>query len=228
MSLSLPDARHLSGECLEVLRVRALHGIEYGFSETVVAEILGVARETVSRWWTAYVSGGLDGLPQDHRGRHPGFGFLSDEQATVIRSLIDGNTPEKLGIASTLWTRHAIGDLIRKQFNIDLADRTVGEYLRRWGYTPKKPQRHARKQDPKEVVQWLNLLADLQIRFGKDVAGAEATLRRILEQFPSPAMVEPTLARLASLQAELKGGQTTQVKTMGHYEKNLGLKKAKG
>jgi len=157
MSLSLPDARHLSGECLEVLRVRALHGIEYGFSETVVAEILGVARETVSRWWTAYVSGGLDGLPQDHRGRHPGFGFLSDEQATVIRSLIDGNTPEKLGIASTLWTRHAIGDLIRKQFNIDLADRTVGEYLRRWGYTPKKPQRHARKQDPKEVVQWLNL-----------------------------------------------------------------------
>jgi len=157
MSISLPDARHLSGECLEALRVRALHGIECGFSETVVAEILGVARETVSRWWTAYVSGGLTGLPQYHRAQHPGFCCLAGEQATIIRSLIDSNTPEKLGIASTLWTRHAIGDLIRRQFNIDLADRTVGEYLRRWGYTPQKPQRHAHKQDPKEVVQWLYL-----------------------------------------------------------------------
>ncbi len=83
-------------------------------------------------------------------------------------------------------------------------------------------------ETPRHIVQWLNLLADLQIRFGKDLAGAEATLRRILEQFPSPATAEPTLARLASLQAELKRGQTTQVKTMGHYEKDLGLKKAKG
>ncbi|MGA2540438.1 MAG: hypothetical protein ABSG78_02620 [Verrucomicrobiota bacterium] len=83
-------------------------------------------------------------------------------------------------------------------------------------------------ETPRHIVQWLNLLADLQIRIGKDLAGAEATLRRILEQFSSPAMVEPTMARLASLQAEMKRGQATQVKTMGQYEKNLGLKKAKG
>ena len=46
-------------------------------------------------------------------------------------------------------------DLIRKEFGIDLAVRTVGEYLNRWGYTAKKPRRHARKQDPEEVRQWL-------------------------------------------------------------------------
>jgi len=83
-------------------------------------------------------------------------------------------------------------------------------------------------ESPRHIVQWLNLLADLQIRIGKDVPGAEATLRRILEQYSTPALVEPTLARLASLEAELKRGQTTPVKTMGHYEKNLGLKNAKG
>lgn len=38
---------------------------------------------------------------------------------------------------------------------IELADRTVGLYLRRWGYTSKKPGRHSRKQDPDEVEQWL-------------------------------------------------------------------------
>ena len=33
--------------------------------------------------------------------------------------------------------------------------RTVGEYLKRWGYTTKKPQRHARYQDADEVQEWL-------------------------------------------------------------------------
>jgi tetratricopeptide (TPR) repeat protein len=83
-------------------------------------------------------------------------------------------------------------------------------------------------ETPRHVVQWLNLLADLQIRVGKDLAGAEATLRRILDHFPSPALAEPAKARLASLEWELKSSRTTQVKTMGQYEKNLGLKKAKG
>ena len=41
------------------------------------------------------------------------------------------------------------------EFGVDLAERTVGQYLRRWGYTPKKPSRHARHQDPDEVAQWL-------------------------------------------------------------------------
>jgi hypothetical protein len=83
-------------------------------------------------------------------------------------------------------------------------------------------------ETPRHVVQWLNLLADLQIRVGHDLAGAEATLRRILDHFPSPALAEPAKARLASLEWELKSSRTAQVKTMGQYEKNLGLKKTKG
>lgn len=34
--------------------------------------------------------------------------------------------------------------------------RTVGEYLKRWGYTPKKPRRKAKKQDPEKVQEWLD------------------------------------------------------------------------
>ncbi|MDY3562044.1 IS630 family transposase [Gemmata sp. JC673] len=36
-----------------------------------------------------------------------------------------------------------------------LAVRTVSAYLRRWGYTAKKPVRHAKKPDPEEVRHWL-------------------------------------------------------------------------
>jgi transposase len=156
MAIALPDGRELSDEALEVLRLRALRGVELGLSEADMADVLGVTRDTVSRWWTAYASGGVEALPHDRSGRPLGSGrLLSDDQASRIRSLIDKNTPEQLGIPSALWTRRAVGELIPKEFSIDLAERTVGEYLRRWGYTPKKPQRHARKQDPDEVAQWL-------------------------------------------------------------------------
>lgn len=121
-----------------------------------MADVLGVTRDTVCRWWAAYNSGGVEALPRERSGRPLGSGRLvSDQQASHIRSLIDQHTPEQLGIHSALWTRRAVGELIRKEFNIELAPRTVGEYLRRWGYTPKRPQRHARKQDPDEVAQWL-------------------------------------------------------------------------
>ena len=155
MSITLPDARQLSDEVLEALRVRALHGCELGFSQNDVADLLGVARETVCRWWSAYRSGGLDALPQERTGRPEGSGRLSDEQARHIQQLLDEHSPEELGIASPLWSRQAVGALIQKEFGITLAVRTVGDYLQRWGYTAKKPSRHAKDQDPEEVRQWL-------------------------------------------------------------------------
>ncbi len=64
MAISLPDARELSDDILEALRLRALRGCELGFTETEVADLLGVSRETVCRWWTAYAAGGLDAIPR--------------------------------------------------------------------------------------------------------------------------------------------------------------------
>src|SRR5207237_5139294 len=105
---------------------------------------------------TADVSDGLSALPGGRSGRPLGSGrFLSDQQAERSRACIDLHSPEDVGIPHALWTRRAVRDLIRKEFDIDLAERTVGQYLRRWGYTSKKPGRHARQQDPDEVEQWL-------------------------------------------------------------------------
>jgi transposase len=156
MAISLPDARQLSDELLEALRLRALRGCELGFTEVDVAAMLGVSQETVSHWWTSYATGGLDAIPGDRTGRPVGSGrTLSDEQARHIQNQIDNHSPEQLGIASPLWSRRAVRDLIRQEFDIVMPVRTVGEYLRRWGYTAKRPRRHARQQDPEEVRQWL-------------------------------------------------------------------------
>src|SRR5262249_7154618 len=156
MSIQLPDARQLSDEALQVLRLRALRGIELGYSELDLADLLGVCNETISRWWTAYRTEGLDSLPGQRRGRPVGTGrLLSDPQAQRIQHCIDYYAPEHLGIPAALWSRRAVRELIRQEFGIALAERTVGAYLRRWGYTAKKPGRHSRKQDPDEVEQWL-------------------------------------------------------------------------
>lgn len=156
MAIQLPDARQVSDEVLEALRLRALCACEQGYSEEAVASLFGVARETVCRWWTAYARGGLEALPQDRTGRPHGSGrTLDDEQGARLQSLMNGHFPREYDIASPLWTRRAVRDLIRKEFGIDMPVRTVGEYLKRWNYTPKKPQRKAKYQDPEEVREWL-------------------------------------------------------------------------
>src|SRR3982750_2713844 len=109
MSIQLPDARQLSDEALQVLRLRALRGIELGYSEVELAGLLGVCHETISRWWTAYAAEGLSSLPGDRTGRPLGSGrLLSDEQAKHIQGRIDNHSPEELDIAHAMWTRRAV------------------------------------------------------------------------------------------------------------------------
>jgi hypothetical protein len=101
MAISLPDARELSDEVPEALRLRALRGCQLGFTETEIADLLGVCRETVCHWWSAYADGGLDALPHDRTGRALGSGHtLSDEQAARIQQQLCTHQPEELGIAA--------------------------------------------------------------------------------------------------------------------------------
>lgn len=156
MAVCIPDARELPDVVLEAFRLRAISALEAGFSETEVAAVLGVARETVCRWFSAYREGGVESLPHNRTGRPVGSGaLLSDEQSRHIRELIDEHSPDELDIASPLWTRRAVRELIRNEFGIEIAERTVGTYLRSWNYTPKKPQRQSRQQDPEDVREWL-------------------------------------------------------------------------
>ena len=195
MSISLPDARQLSDEVLQALRLRALRGCELGYTEIEVAELLGLSRETVSRWWTAYAEDGVEALPGERTGRPVGSGrTLNDGQAAWLRTILNEKAPEDVGIASLLWTRRAVANLIRKEYEIDMPVRTVGEYLRRWGYTPKVPSRHAKDQDPKEVRRWLEeTYPAIEQRAAREVRKSTgATRPRVADQQPPGATPERT------------------------------------
>src|SRR3954462_4587154 len=101
MAITLPDARQLSDDVLEALRLRALNGRELGFTEADLADLLGVSRETVCRWWSAYTARGLDAIPHERTGRPVGSGrSLSDQQGRNIQQLLDEKSPEDLGISA--------------------------------------------------------------------------------------------------------------------------------
>ena len=156
MSIELPDARHLSDEALQVLRLRALRGIELGYSEVELADVLGVCHETISRWWSAYSADGTRSLPGGRTGRPLGVGrLLTDAQALRIQQCMDNNLPQALGIAHALWTRRAVGELIQQEFGIALAERTVGHVSAPLGLHPQEAEPASRAQDPDEVEQWL-------------------------------------------------------------------------
>ncbi len=64
--------------------------------------------------------------------------------------------PDQLKLNFALWTRAAVRELIQKHCGFLMPVRTVGEYLKRWGYTPQRPLKRAYQQNPKVVQRWLD------------------------------------------------------------------------
>jgi tetratricopeptide (TPR) repeat protein len=112
-------------------------------------------------------------------------------------------------------TREKLAVLYAEEFQrMDLA----AEQLEQMISLPEEP--------PKHVARWLNLLATLHIKVARDVKSAERALHRIVERFPGGALANVAVSRLATLNLELKSSQATAAKTLGVYEKDIGLKQA--
>lgn len=128
-----------------------------GESFVDIAELLDVHRNTVSKWWKAYQVGGIQSVRSQKRGRQTGDQrTLSPDQEHEIQRLICDKTPDQYKLTFALWTRRAVQELIKLRLEITLPIRTVGEYLKRWGFTPQKPLKRAYEQRPAEVQKWLD------------------------------------------------------------------------
>lgn len=121
-----------------------------------IAELTGLTWLSVRRAIDRYEAEGAAGLKPKERGRSPGDGrSLSAEQEGHIRRLICEKRPEQLKMDFALWTRGAVMELIARECGISLKIRAVGNYLKRWGFTPQKPIRRAYEQSPAAVQTWL-------------------------------------------------------------------------
>lgn len=147
----------MSGETQAALRERGVRMLLDGNTYAHVSQSLGVAMSTVAKWSARYRVSGFAGLREGRRGRRPGeqMALSEDQQARVIATM-KGKNPDQLELGEgVLWSRPAVRALILKLFGVALSRQTVGLYLRRWGWTAKKPQKRWSEQDPERVRAWV-------------------------------------------------------------------------
>ena len=155
------DARSLPEEVLEELRRQAHRLRQEGHTWEAIASIVGVNRWTLMSWARRFGVGGereLGEVASARRGRRFGEGrrlSLADEVG--LREQIIGTLPTALGLPHALWSRRAVQQAVKARFALDMPIRTVGEYLRRWGFTPQRPAKRAIEQRPEEVQRWLQV-----------------------------------------------------------------------
>ena len=128
-----------------------------GYTWGHIAEVCGVHVGTVLKWARRAQADSVDTVIKGgQRGRRHGSGrTLTLVQEEQLRLKIIGSNPGQLLLEFALWNRRAVMLAIKQLFGIDMPIRTVGEYLRRWGFTPQRPVKRALEQDPARLKAWL-------------------------------------------------------------------------
>ena len=146
----------VSPEALYEKRKQIVNLHKKGMKVMAIVGVTGLCWKAVRYTIDAYASGGLAKIKPRRRGRRTGNArHLTADQEAQIRRDICNERPEQLKMDFALWTREAVLVYIREHFGINMPVRTVGEYLKRWGYTPQKPIKVAYEQKPEAVREWL-------------------------------------------------------------------------
>ena len=155
--MELKNARTLSPSELYERRKQAVAMFRKGMTCQAIAPLVGAHRNTVGQWIRAWKAGGMKALKPEQPGRPTGSGRrLTAEQEKAIRRSITDRCPDQLKLPFALWTREAVRQWIAQRTGLDLPIRTVGWYLKRWGFTPQKPVRRAYERSEPAVRKWLS------------------------------------------------------------------------
>jgi transposase len=150
------DARRHSPQTQYETRKQVVRLRKQGVKNTVVAAGLGISVSCSSTIWQSYKREGSKAIKLRVRGRRLGEQrtLTSDQESELRKAMID-KTPDQMKLPFALWTRDAVKLLIRQWFDVEMPIRTVGEYLKRWGFTPQKPVKRAYEQSSQAVKRWL-------------------------------------------------------------------------
>ena len=154
--MNATDMRSLPREARHERRVQVVRLRKAGKTYDEIAVLTGLSRTGVFDICKRHQAAGAKALKDAPGGRQLGDGrHLDAEQEAQVQKLITDRTPDQLKMPYALWTRGAVAELILHRFGIKLAVRTMGLYLKRWGFTPQKPMKKAYEQSPAAVKKWL-------------------------------------------------------------------------
>lgn len=141
-----------SAQQLEARRHQAVRLLEQGHSQAEVARRVGVAPNSVWRWWKAYRQGGKSALrAKPPPGRKSKLSVEQKEDLT--RQLLQGARTN--GFATDLWTCPRIGQLIRRCYGVNYHVDSLPRFLRALGFSCQRPQKRALERDDEAVARWV-------------------------------------------------------------------------
>ena len=139
-------------------RMLALALILDGHSRTDAAKACGMDRQTLRDWVHRYNAEGLLGLSDRHSAGPPSL-LTVEQQQTVAQWVKDGPDFAEHGVVR--WRRIDLAHQIKKAFDVVMAERSVGDMLRRLGFRrlsvrPQHPGQDASAQEAhkKTLPSW--------------------------------------------------------------------------
>jgi len=143
------DLRKTGREGLKEIRRQVVRLKKLGKTGREIEELTGVRQNRASEIWSAYQREGEASLERKKYGRKPGTHMiLTPEEQQDIRKAIEENRPEDLGITGKLWTLGRTREYIQKRWGKAVNERTLSDYMKRWGMSCQRPAKRARKQNP--------------------------------------------------------------------------------
>jgi transposase len=138
---------------LEMRRRTAVQLRKSGMTIREVAEEVGCAPGSVSRWETMFDESGANGL--DAIPNSGGVSRLEPRHKALLEKiLIEG--PQKHGHADGVWTLKRVRDLIAKRFRVRYHISHVHRLMYEMGFSPQKPLVRALEQNETAVADFRN------------------------------------------------------------------------
>ena len=149
------NLKSVSYETRKIIKQQVISLLEKKLTQKEIAEIIGISTQAVKRISSAYKKEGAACLEEKKRGRK--FGEkrrLSPEQEAEIKELLTKKSPDQIGMDFMLWTRAAVCQMIQETYQITIPQRSISEYLKRWGMTCQRPT----KKHMHRIIKNWNLL----------------------------------------------------------------------
>jgi transposase len=226
------DARKLSSGAQHERRRQVIRAYKRGVNRHQISQEVGLSYTAVRMIVKLYEEQGIRGLEIGRRGRPTSSGrSLTAEQEELIQRLISDKRPEQLKLDFALWTRAAVMLLIERECAIKLHVRSVGQYLKRWGFTPQKPIRRAYEKSPVAVQKWLDETypeikqrakeEDAEIHWGDETAVVNTDVRgrgyAPKGETPVAYVVGGTRQKLSMISTVTNQGKTSWMIIDGNY-----------
>lgn len=135
----------------EARRLRAWELKEKGWSQSKIAEALGVTRGAVSQWIKKAREEGVEAL-RSRKGGGPS-PRLSEGQLEQLPEML-AKGAEAYRFRGDVWTRARVGAVIEQEFGVSYTPQHVGRLLDKIDWSRQKPLRRASQRDEAAIERW--------------------------------------------------------------------------